>query len=209
MFPRHDETPTSRAASGGLTGQTGGPSEPDYITPTSDVPTAEQWSQMDAHNERALLWCLMHCRYADVLHFCEDQDPRALYAEPRRVALRALVTVSRREVEDGHGDDTVAHHSVNAEVMDYDGPEMLEALAEIRRTTPYGANTWTIPDLWQAVKRARLFRALDSAGRDLIGTAETRDPSRFAESLRRLEHLPRLAAAADLGVDGDDERRTA
>lgn len=210
MFPQQGETPTSRAANGGTSRAEDETSVPDYITPTSHVPTAEQWSRLDAYNETVLLRGHLYLTYSGVIRAVEDQDPRAIFSPARHVALQAIVTVARRAVEDGNGDSPVDPAVVLGELERIGGPEALQARtvalpaaaagpAEgMHATTP---NLSEIPELWQVAHSARLRRAFDTLGRSMIRTAQEWDEPRAVKGLRQLQHLFRLAQAAGISVE--------
>ena len=218
MDDRQDVTPTNWAAGGGVTGQTTGePSTPDYITPTPEVPTAEQWKRLDAYNETALLRGLMHCSYGKVLEECANEDPGALFSPPRRLILETLLRVATRAVESDAGERPVNPYAVIAELNKTPGAEARTALTVelpnvlsgpvegMHATIP---NVFDIPALWEVVNEAHMYRACGPVGRALIGVEETRDPFRMREALRQLVRLLVLAEAAGFDAQGDD-RRTA
>lgn len=207
MTPGYDDTPRPgrRGARDAAQGSTASPehsSLPDTPPPPWDT----------HYMETSLLRALMRLRYSTVLTLCAGHPVESLLSEPYRLILRTLLHTATDAVAAGAGDRDAAPQAVVARLQDMGGPESvaaLQGLPEVLHGEVSGhyagmPSADDVPRLWSSVERARVYRAMDTQGRSLVGAAQSRDASLVAESLRRCRFLLQIAVDAGVIAPGDD-----
>lgn len=152
--------------------------------------------------EITLLSGLLAARAGQVLEVAKQLDARDFYAPQHAAIYAAVITAARRLNKDGQPDAPLQPELIQRDLQA--AGKLFETVATaLLQATSAKHLPPVIQDvhrLAEALRRARLHRALDTAGHDLIEAANRGADEDLRRCISNLAYLPELSRRAGLEV---------
>lgn len=152
--------------------------------------------------ELTLLSGLLAARAGQVLEVAQQLDARDFYAPQHATIYAAVITAARRLDHDGQPDAPLQPELIQRDLQAA-GRLFDTVAAALLQATSAKHLPPVIQDvhrLAEALRRARLHRALDTAGHDLIEAANRGADDDLRRCISNLAYLPELSRRAGLEV---------
>lgn len=152
--------------------------------------------------ELTLLSGLLAARAGQVLEVAQQLDARDFYAPQHATIYAAVITAARRLDHDGQPDAPLQPELIQRDLQAA-GRLFDTVAAALLQATSAKHLPPVIQDvhrLAEALRRARLHRALDTAGHDLIEAANCGADDDLRRCISNLAYLPELSRRAGLEV---------
>lgn len=152
--------------------------------------------------ELTLLSGLLAARAGQVLEVAKQLDARDFYAPQHATIYAAVITAARRLDKDGQPDAPLQPELIQRDLQaagrlfDTVATALLQATSA-KHLPPVIQD---VHRLAEALRRARLHRALDTAGHDLIEAANRGADDDIRRCISNLAYLPELSRRAGLEV---------
>lgn len=152
--------------------------------------------------EITLLSGLLAARAGQVLEVAQQLDARDFYAPQHATIYAAVITAARRLNKDGQPDAPLQPELIQRDLQaagklfDTVATALLQATSA-KHLPPVIQD---VHRLAEALRRARLHRALDTAGHDLIEAANRGADEDLRRCIHNLAYLPELSRRAGLEV---------